>query len=284
MTAKEFANETAKIAKEKTSAQELASALEQLWLKGEIKSTSLITEELKTQLKVVGIDVAILKAMGKAIGKIAKKDFDKYIELSRLLWQDFGLEGRIVAAHTLSGLNLKYPEAVLELCKTLLASCITWAECDNMAYALEPAIRKDPENYLDSMDSLLNDDNKWVKRGALNVLARLPMKQPDFTVQALEKVTSCLDYADNDVRRTCSFAIRMAARGNISQVVDFIRRQLLLSTNANRIWIFSDVIRSMTKSFLPDFKSLLADYQGLLANTDDPRSRKSLEAAIKLLG
>lgn len=282
MTAKEFTEETLTIIKAKSTINELAANLETLWLKGDVKSTGLISEELKSQLKVVGIDVAILKAMGKAIAKLAKKEFDKYMELSRILWTEYGLEGRIVAAHILSGLNLTDPEKVLTLCKTLLKSCVTWAECDNMAYALEPAVRKDPAQYLDSMDIFINDDNKWLKRGALNVLARLPMKQPDFTAQALEKVTGCLDYADNDVRRTCSFAIRMAARGNIDSVKKYIRKEL--NDGENRIWIFSDVIRSMTKSFIPDFKDLLADYKELLANTDDPRSRKSLEAAIKLLG
>lgn len=282
MDKKQFVTETNEILKGNLNIERLAKALEELWLKGEVKTTGLITEELRKKLKVVGTDVGVLKTIGQVVGKYAKKDLDKFVPLSQTLWNQYGLEGRVVAAHILSAMNLINPEKILSVSKNLLGTCVTWGECDNMAYAVEPIFRKDPENYLDKLHPWLVNKNKWIKRVALNVIARLPMKQPKYTRKALNMIIPCLEYDDNDVRRTCSFAIRLSARGSIKDSHDFIKDNLG-GNNPTKIWIFCDAIRSMTKSFLPKFKDLLPNYQKWLQSTKDTKSKKSLEAAIKLL-
>lgn len=282
MDKKQFVLETKAILAKETDIDSLAQKLEELWLKAEKKTTGLIKEELQEKLKVVGTDVNILKAIGQTVGKEAKKEIDNYVLLSEILWNKYGLEGRVVAAHILSFLNEKEPDKIISVCYNLLQSCISWGECDNMTYGVEPVIRKKPKENLDRLIPWLTDENKWIKRAALNVLARLPMKQPSFTRQALDMIIPCLDYEDNDVRRTCSFAIRMSARGNIKSTYKFIEENVG-GENANKIWIFCDAMRSMTKQFLPEFKPLLPLYKKWLDEIQNPKSGKSIKAAIKLL-
>lgn len=282
MDKKQFITETKIILENETDANSLAVSLEKLWLMAERKSTGLIKEELQEKLKVVGTDVNILKAIGQTVGKASKKEVDMFVLLSEILWNRYGLEGRIVAAHILSFLNEKDPDRIITVCYNLLQNCITWGECDNMAYGIEPIIRKKPKEYLDRLIPWLTNENKWIRRAALNVLARLPMKQPAFTKQALDMIIPCLEFDDNDVRRTCSFAIRMSARGDIKACYSFIEENTG-GDNANKIWIFCDAMRSMTKQFLPEFKPLLPLYKKWLNDTQNPKSDKSLKAAIKLL-
>jgi 3-methyladenine DNA glycosylase AlkD len=174
------------------------------------------------------------------------------------------------------------PEQVVSVCKELVKTSISWEDCDNMMEGIEPLIRKEPELYLTMLDSWLQDENKWVRRCALTVIGRLPMKRPDYTAQCLDMVVPCLDDNDQDIKRAASFAIRMGARGDIEAVLTFIRTHAT-GTSPARIWVFSDVIRSMTKKFLPHFKDMLPVYEAWLHTVDNPRSQKSLQSAIRIL-
>jgi hypothetical protein len=86
-----------------------------------------------------------------------------------------------------------------------------------------------------------------------------------------------------DVKRATSFAIRLSARGEISETVKFLETQVPPG-NPAATWVLCDVIRSMTKKFLPEFSSLLPKYQQW---TNDPnlsaKDRRSIESAVKVL-
>jgi 3-methyladenine DNA glycosylase AlkD len=278
-----FKKGTNDIVQQNLSNEEIAEELCELWKQGETKSTNLVKKEQRDLLENLGIAVSALKTIGQVAGKYGKtSDLEKYAQLSELLWNNYGREGRIVACHILNSLNEKAPDKILLICKNLVAECTSWEECDNMTYGVEPIFRKFPEERLNELNSWLADDNKWVKRVALNVLARLPMKKPDFTKQCLEMITPCLGYDDNDVRRTCSFAIRLSARGNINDVYNYLEDNIG-GSNSTKVWIFSDVIKSMTKSFLPTFKPLLPLYEKWRNDLSDKHALRSIESAIKLL-
>jgi hypothetical protein len=53
-------------------------------------------------------------------------------------------------------------------------------------------------------------------------------------------------------------------------------------TDPSSIWVLCDVIRSMTKKFLPHFRDLLPLYENWLV-TVDSKSQRSVASAIKIL-
>ena len=261
-----------------------ADALRSLWLQFEAKSVAGIKAELRDQQETVGIPIPVLKAIGKELGKAARKRADDFIPLARMLWDDYGREGRVVAAILLGAIELINPERVVPLLMELCRTCITWEDADRLAMdALEPIVRKQPEPWLGALEPWLADANKWVRRAGVTVIGRLPMERPAYTTRCLELTERLLLDKDGDVKPAVSFAIRISARGEIGPVRDFLARHVP-PQNPAAGWVLCDAIRSMTKSFLPEFEPLLPRYERWAA---DPalgaQDRRSVESAIKTL-
>jgi 3-methyladenine DNA glycosylase AlkD len=263
---------------------EVASSLEALW--SQLATTkggaALVKAEIRDGYKALGVPVPALTEIGKAIGKVARRRVDEFLPLARQLWERGGREGRLVVCTFLGDMEMAAPEKVLPLILELAPSCLTWEECDQLAMrALEPVVRKRPDEYLGVMEDWVGHDSKWVRRAGVTVIARLPMKQPEYTSACLGMAEPLLGDGDPDVRRAVSFAVRMAARGDPTCVVDFIERQSH-RTDPDSIWVLCDAVRSMTKKLLPEFKVLLPVYQNWLAQVD-ARSQKSVASAIRIL-
>jgi 3-methyladenine DNA glycosylase AlkD len=259
-----------------------AAALRDIWLQATPTGIDLVKAEQFLGLKTAGTPVPVLKAMGKGIGKIARKRVADFIPLARHLWDEYGREGRIVAVTFLGPMELVAPEVVIPVIYQLAQTCIAWEDCDQLAMtALEPIVRKDPEGYLDRLAAWVTDENKWVRRAAITAIGRLPMKRADYTVRCLELVEPALEDSDLDVKRALSFAIRASARGQIAPVCDFVLAHRR-AADPDSIWVLCDVIRGMTKVFLPQFADLLSVYEAWL-ETADARTKRSVESAIKTL-
>lgn len=262
--------------------RQTADLLESLWLKGDVtKSSGLVKKEQREKLKFKGIQLDVLKSMGKEIGKTIK-NVDDFLPLAETLWNNYGREGRIVSAVILGKIVGSDPEKIVPVCKKLVKTAISWEDCDNMVEGIEPLIRKEPETYLEWLYLWLQDENKWVRRCCITVIGRLPMKRPEYTSQCLNMIVPCLTDDDKDVQRAVSFAIRMGARGDIQAVYTFVRTHAG-GLNPGKIWVFSDVIRSMTKKFIPAFRSLLPVYEEWLHTVDNPQSKRRLHSAVSVL-
>jgi len=148
---------------------------------------------------------------------------------------------------------------------------------------VEPIVRQDPETWLSAMKPWLDDENKWVQRTGVTVVGRLPMKHPAYTARCLALIERLLSAKDRDVRKAVSFAVRVAARGEVAPVRDFLARHIPPADPA-ATWVLCDAVRSMTKKLLPEFTSLLPLYEQWAA---DPglsyRYRRSVESAVKAL-
>ena len=260
-----------------------ASELQSIWLKAApLKGTPPLKREAVERLRAIGTPVPVLKAIGKEVGKAARKRVDDFLPLMQLLWDEYGREGRIVAATALHPMELAEPEMAIPFVRELAKTSISWEDCDQLAMeALEPIVRKKPEKYLAALESWVRDENKWVQRAAVTVIGRLPMKRGEYTARCLEMIAPALGDPDRDVRRAVSFAIRMGARGDPAAVRTFIKRHSG-SADPNVIWVMCDAMRSMTKKFLPQFKALLPVYERWL-EVADAKSRRSIEGAIKAL-
>lgn len=262
-----------------------ASALRDVWLQATPTGIDLVRAEQFLGLKTAGTPVPVLKAMGKEIGKVARKRVADFIPLARHLWDSYGREGRIVAVSFMGPMELAAPETVVPVIYQLAQTCIAWEDCDQLAMtALEPIVRKDPEGYLDRLAAWVTNENKWVRRAAITAIGRLPMKRAEYTVRCLELVEPALGDSDLDVKRALSFAIRASARGQIAPVRDFVLAHRD-AADPDSLWVLCDVIRSMTKTFLPQFAkapALLPVYRAWLG-TADARTRRSVESAINIL-
>ena len=147
--------------------------------------------------------------------------------------------------------------------------------------ALEPVLRKDPDTWLERLGLWVSDENKWVCRAGLTAIGRLPMVHADCTTRCVELEAPALGDPDRDIKRALSFALRVNARGDVAPVKAFITEHQHL-TDAHSLWVLCDLIRSMTKSLLPQFVDLLPVYAAWL-ETAEPGSRRSVQGAVRTL-
>ncbi len=115
------------------------------------------------------------------------------------------------------------------------------------------------------------------------MVGRLPMKQPEYAAHCLVLIERLLHDDEVDVKKAVSFAIRLVARGEISPVRDLLVRYIPTKDPA-AIWVLCDVIRRMTKGYLPEFVELLPLYEAWGADQSlKAKDRSSIESAIKAL-
>jgi 3-methyladenine DNA glycosylase AlkD len=264
--------------------EQTATELEGLWLQAPAKEVGGLTASDREALKAVGVPVPVLTQIGKALGRVARKQVDAFLPLTRLLWDEHGREGRIVAVFALGPMELAEPETVFPFVWDMARTCLSWEDCDQLAMrALEPIVRKMPDEWLPALEPLLEDESKWVRRAAVIVAGRLAMKHAAYTVQCLEFAERLLFDEDTDVRRGTSFGIRLCARGEIEPVRQFLARHVP-PQNPAASWVLCDAIRSMAKKLLPDFAGLLPLYEQWASGpTLGAQERRSVESAVRVL-
>jgi hypothetical protein len=220
--------------------------------------------------------------MGQEIGRMGRRRIPELLTLIRLLWDEFGREGRLVAVVALGPMELEEPEAVVPVVYAMARTCVFWEDSDQLAMkALEPVLRRDPDVWLDRLGAWVLDDSKWVRRAALTAIGRLPMKQAAYTRQCVALLAPALGDPDIDVKRALSFALRVCARGDTAPVRQFILAHQALR-DVHSLWVLCDVVRSMTRTLLPQFAGLLPVYRAWL-DQGEPQARRSVEAAVRRL-
>lgn len=262
-----------------------AKALREYWLEfAPNKGIELIKAEQREQYEAIGIPIPVLKAIGIEIAKKASEDVNGFVPLARLLWNEYGREGRMVALIVFGAIELVEPEQIVPILKDLCKSCVSWEDADRLAMdALEPIVRKYPDKWLGEIDTWLDDGNKWVRRASITVIARLPMKHPAYTSQCLDFAERLLLDTDMDVKRAVSFAIRICAKTDPKLVCVFLKKQVTASNPAT-VWVLCDVIKSMDHKIIAEFSPLLPHYQKWAVAPDvSSKDKRSIDSAIKVL-
>ncbi len=261
-----------------------AAQLRELWLQFEPKSVGGIKAEQRELQETVGTPIPALQGIGKVIGKTARQRVPDFIPLARVLWDAFGREGRVVALLILGPMELTAPDTIIPLLHELCRGCLTWEDADRLAIdALEPIVRKQPDQWLPVIEPWLADDNKWVRRAGVTAIGRLPMKHAAYTSRCVALTERLLLDDDQDVKRAVSFAFRIAARGEVGPVLDFLAAHVP-PENAAATWVLCDVIRSMAQALLPQFVPLLPRYQQWAADPSlSAKDRRSVESAVCVL-
>lgn len=261
-----------------------ADELRNLWLQYEPKSIEVIKAVLREQQETVGIPVPILKSIAEEISRAARNQVDNYLPLTDILWNEYGREGRVVALVPMGAMELTCPEIIVPILKEMCRTCLTWEDVDRLAMdALEPIVRKKPEEWLSVIEVWLDDENKWVRRAGVIVIGRLPLKRPDYARQCLDLVERLLYDHDEDVQKAVSFAIRLVARAEIGPVRELLTHHIP-PKNPAATWVLCDVIRSMAKILLPEFTDLLPLFEEWsAAESLTVKERRSIQSAIKTL-
>lgn len=264
--------------------RETALQLRELWLQADKAAMASIEQEQGELQEIAGLGVPALKELGDAVAREAGKKGGQYLPLARALWQEFGPEGRIVAAVLMGTLGQARPNEVLPVLHEMAEACVGWQDVDRLAMdALEPVVRQKPQAWLSTLEPWLVDKNKWVRRAGITVIGRLPMKYPELTRRTLDLAERLLRDEDPDVRRAVSFAIRMSARGEIPAVVGFLARHVP-PTEPSGNWVLCDVICSMSKQSLPSFAGMLTRYERW---AKDPKlsaqDKSSVDSAVQVL-
>jgi hypothetical protein len=261
-----------------------ADRLRELWLQFEPKSVAGIKAEQRAQQETAGTPVPVLQAIAQQVGRAARRRESAYLALARTLWDEYGREGRVIAAIVLGKIELVDPETVVPLLRELCRECFTWEDADRLAMdALEPVVRKMPEQWLPRLEPWLEDESKWVRRAGVTVIGRLPMSQPSYTAHCIGLAERLLLDEEVDVKRAVSFAFRLAARGEVAPVREALVRHVPPGDPA-ATWVLCDAIRSMAKKLLPEFVSLLPLYEQWAADPAlSARDRRSVESAVKTL-
>jgi 3-methyladenine DNA glycosylase AlkD len=263
---------------------ETAQTLKKLWLGFEPnQGIELIKAEQRAQYEAAGTPIPVLKEIGERLAKAAREDVRGFLPLARLLWDEYGREGRVVALIMLGAMELVEPENLVPLIKEMCRGCVSWEDADRLAMdALEPVVRKYPERWLVEMGAWLEDENKWVRRAGITVIARLPMKHPDYTARCLDYTVRLLFDPELDVKRAVSFAIRICAKVDPTMTLDFLQKQVPAASFA-AVWVLCDVIKSMDKKIVGSFSALLPLYQKWYeAPGISAKDQRSLESAVKV--
>ena len=231
-----------------------ARALREYWLEFEPnRGIELIKAEQRAAYEAIGIPIPVLKSIGNEVARTARKNVIGYIPLVRTLWQECGREGRVIALIIAGAMELVEPEIIIPLLKEMCASCYSWEDADRLAMdALEPIIRKQPDRWLSEIESWLADRNKWIRRSAVTVVGRLPMKYPAFVERCFKLAESLLLDEDEDVKKAVSFAVRLCAKSNPGKVLTFLENQVP-PANSGATWVLCDIIRSMDRKTILEF-------------------------------
>jgi 3-methyladenine DNA glycosylase AlkD len=261
-----------------------ADALREAWLQFDAVSMAGIKAEERALQETVGIPVPELKKIGKELARIAGKRVDNFIPLTRLLWDEYGREGRVVTLIPLGRMELAAPEKIVPMLYEMCKTCYTWEDADRLAMdALEQIVRKEPDQWLGALEPWLADENMWVRRAAVTAVGRLPMKHPGYAARCLEMAEPLLDHEETEVKKAVSFAYRLIARGDTGVIVDFLDRNVP-PADTSAVWVLCDTIRSMATALLPDFVSLIPNFERWAADPDlSARDRKSVESALAKL-
>ncbi|MBI9043823.1 MAG: DNA alkylation repair protein [Anaerolineaceae bacterium] len=264
--------------------ESFAAQLRGYWLLFEPKSTNFIKTELRDLQENVGIPVAVLKAIGKEIAKQSKKDVDKYLPLSNILWEKFGREGKIVSIYPFGAMELVDPERIFPILEDLSRTCISWEDADQIAmYAVEPIIKKYPDEWLPRLQPWAEDENRWLRRIAITVTGRLAMKQEKIVPVCLQMAEQMLSDEEEVVRKAVSFGVRLAARGDTAEVRDFLAKHIP-PEDRRSAWVLCDIIRSMGVALMPEFLPLLPQFEQWKNDVDvSAKEKRSIESAVKVL-
>lgn len=165
--------------------------------------------------KLYGVRVPRLRELARGVVRKYRSQPGELIKIAVASWERGSREHRLVAVFLLSRLKKGLdPRERWSLGVRFLPDVSNWEECDQLCHALlGEALAKSPE-FMDELETWLDDDNIWVRRGALvsTVLLRRAAF-PDTLARELDRraLGMCerlLDDPEKYIRKAVDWAIR----------------------------------------------------------------------------
>lgn len=164
--------------------------------------------------KLYGVRVPQLRTMAK---QLTKKYGDQEQELDRFAqasWVQGSREHRLIALFVLAGMKKLTPERRWELGVEFLPDVEDWETCDQMCHALlGQALAEDPD-YMDQLETWIDDDNFWVRRAALvSTVVLRRAKYSEAVAEGLDQrtlrmCTILLEDGEKYIRKAVDWTVR----------------------------------------------------------------------------
>jgi 3-methyladenine DNA glycosylase AlkD len=169
--------------------------------------------------KLYGVRVPNLREMGKQISQAYRKDPAVIREIALASWNQGSREHQLVALFLLAKLKLD-PQMCWELGERFLPDVNNWETCDQLCHALfGEALAKVPD-YMEVIETWLDNPNFWVRRAALvtPVLLRRAKYSPhialDLDKRTLAMSLRLLDDPEKYIRKAVDWTVREVIKRN----------------------------------------------------------------------
>ena len=117
--------------------------------------------------KLYGVRVPQLRTIAKQLAKKYRDQEQDLVQFAQVSWAQGSREHRLIALFVLAGRKKLTPERRWKLGVEFLPDVEDWEICDQLCHALlGQALAEDP-NYMDQLETWIDDDNFWVRRAAL---------------------------------------------------------------------------------------------------------------------
>lgn len=164
--------------------------------------------------KLYGVRVPQLRTMAKQLTKKYGDQEQNLVRFAQESWEQGSREHRLIAIFVLAGMKKLTPERRWELGVEFMPDVEDWETCDQMCHALlGQALAEDP-NYMDQLETWLEDDNFWVRRAALVSTVILRRAKYSETVAAgldqrtLRMCAVLLEDGEKYIRKAVDWTVR----------------------------------------------------------------------------
>lgn len=164
--------------------------------------------------KLYGVRVPQLRTIAKQLTKKYGDQEQDLPQFAQASWGQGSREHRLIAIFVLAGMKKLTPERRWELGVKFLPDVEDWETCDQMCHALlGQALAEDPD-YMDQLETWIDDSNFWVRRAALvsTVILRRA-KYSEAVAKGLDQRTlrMCavlLDDGEKYIRKAVDWTVR----------------------------------------------------------------------------
>jgi 3-methyladenine DNA glycosylase AlkD len=183
--------------------------------------------------KLYGVKVPVLRKVSRELIQRYKNERSVISKLAEACWHHGSREHQLVALFLLAGINMRTSER-WSLGVRFLPQVSNWETCDQLCMALlGQALAEDPQ-YMDILETWLQDENLWVRRAVLvaPVYIRRAKYAPDVA-QDLDRRTlvmaaQLLDDGEKYIQKAVDWTVREVLKRHYSIGLAWMRVQAAL--------------------------------------------------------
>lgn len=191
-------------------------------------ATQAASQELKPILDIK-CPFSKLDRLGREIGK-ASSDFGTLIEVFDKIINHNAMGGFVIVGQALIWFLPSYLNEVIEKSREYIIKGNAWYVCDIIGErSLGHALVNHFDRTLPWLETLLKDDNTWVKRsvgGAIHFFSKRVLDQPEKTKKLLQMVEPHLEEKQIDFVKGIGWGLKTIGRHHPDILVQFLKSQI----------------------------------------------------------